>query len=155
MLPGGRSFNSDCSNVVTTEQVAVLDRRAGAGVALQVPPRDAAALAAAIDRIWNEADLAARDWQQARPRVRVKLLPQEGETYVPIQSQDRIAKERGLTATFNPWEIQIFEWTDQGPVERKLSDFPRTELKTIYLTRKGEADLHLVNEPFDYDKHKV
>jgi len=40
-------------------------------------------------------------------------------------------------------------------VERKLSDFARTELKTIYLTRKNEAALHLVNEPFDYDKHKV
>jgi hypothetical protein len=67
----------------------------------------------------------------------------------------RIAKERGLTHTFNPWEIQIFEWTDGGPVERKLSDFPRTELKTIYLTRKNETALHLVNEPFDYDRHKV
>ncbi len=43
-----------------------------------------------------EADLAARDWQQARPRVRVKLLPQEGETYVLVQSQDRIAKERAM-----------------------------------------------------------
>jgi uncharacterized protein (DUF362 family) len=67
----------------------------------------------------------------------------------------RIAKERGLTTTFNPWEIQVFEWTDQGPVERKLSDFPRTALKTIYLTRKGESALHLVNDPFDYDKHNV
>jgi uncharacterized protein (DUF362 family) len=67
----------------------------------------------------------------------------------------RIAKERGLTPTFNPWEIQVFEWTDQGPVERKLADFPRTELKTIYLTRRGEARLHLVNDPFDYDKYKV
>jgi hypothetical protein len=43
-----------------------------------------------------EADLATRDWQQARPRVRVKLLPQEGETYVLVQSQDRIAKERAM-----------------------------------------------------------
>ena len=43
-----------------------------------------------------EADLASRDWQQARPRVRVKLLPQEGETYVLVQSQDRIAKERAM-----------------------------------------------------------
>ena len=60
-----------------------------------------------------------------------------------------------MTTTFNPWEIQVFEWTDQGPVERKLSDFPRTALKTIYLTRKGESALHLVNDPFDYDKHNV
>ena len=43
-----------------------------------------------------EAALAGRDWQQARPSVRVKLLPQEGETYVLAQSQDRIAKERAM-----------------------------------------------------------
>lgn len=43
-----------------------------------------------------EAELAARDWQQARPSVRVKLLPQTGETYVLVQSQDRIAKERAM-----------------------------------------------------------
>jgi transposase len=43
-----------------------------------------------------EAGLAAHDWQQARPSVRVKLLPQTGETYVLVQSQDRIAKERAM-----------------------------------------------------------
>ena len=43
-----------------------------------------------------EAALAGRDWQQARPSVRVKLLPQQGETYVLAQSQDRIAKERAM-----------------------------------------------------------
>ena len=43
-----------------------------------------------------EAGLAKRDWQQARPRVRVKLLPQTDETYVLVQSQDRIAKERAM-----------------------------------------------------------
>jgi len=43
-----------------------------------------------------EAELATRDWQQARPSVRVKLLPQDGETYVLVQSQDRIAKERAM-----------------------------------------------------------
>jgi uncharacterized protein (DUF362 family) len=64
----------------------------------------------------------------------------------------RIAKERGLSSTFNPWEVPIYEWTDAGPVERKLSDFPRTPLKTIYLTRPNEPELHLVNDPFDYDK---
>jgi transposase len=43
-----------------------------------------------------EAALAGREWQQARPSVRVKLLPHEGETYVLAQSQDRIAKERAM-----------------------------------------------------------
>jgi transposase len=43
-----------------------------------------------------EQALAQRPWQQARPSVRVKLLAQEGETYVLAQSQDRIAKERSM-----------------------------------------------------------
>ncbi|HTX39068.1 MAG TPA: DUF362 domain-containing protein [Bryobacteraceae bacterium] len=67
----------------------------------------------------------------------------------------RIAKERGLSDTFNPWEVPVYEWTDDGPVERKLTDFPRTPLKTVYLPREGEAALHLLDEPFDYDRHKV
>jgi len=43
-----------------------------------------------------EKDLAAQPWQEARPGVTVKLLPQEGELYVFAQSQARIAKERAM-----------------------------------------------------------
>jgi hypothetical protein len=43
-----------------------------------------------------EAALMKREWKQARPSVRVKLLDQEGETYVLAESQDRIAKERSM-----------------------------------------------------------
>lgn len=43
-----------------------------------------------------EDDLAKLPWQEARPGVEVKLLPQEGELYVFAQSQDRIAKERSM-----------------------------------------------------------
>jgi transposase len=43
-----------------------------------------------------EKDLAARPWQEARPGVAVKLLPQEGELYVLAQSEARIAKERSM-----------------------------------------------------------
>ena len=43
-----------------------------------------------------EEPLLARDWQQARPSVRVKLLPHEGETYVLAESQDRVKKERSM-----------------------------------------------------------
>jgi len=66
----------------------------------------------------------------------------------------RIAKERGLTDTFNPWEVELYEWVDGKPVRRKLSDFERTPLVTYYLQRDGEPLYHLVNEPFDYDKVK-
>ena len=43
-----------------------------------------------------EQDLARLPWQQARPGVEVKLLPQDGELYVFAQSADRIAKERSM-----------------------------------------------------------
>ena len=67
----------------------------------------------------------------------------------------RIARERGLTDTFNPWDIPVYEWTDAGPVARKLTDLPRTALKTVFLPKDGEAVMHLLNEPFDYDLHKA
>ena len=43
-----------------------------------------------------EAALIKREWKQARPSVRVKLLDEAGETYVLAESQDRIAKERSM-----------------------------------------------------------
>jgi len=43
-----------------------------------------------------EKDLVERPWQQARFSVRVKLLPQENETYVLAESGDRIKKERSM-----------------------------------------------------------
>ena len=67
----------------------------------------------------------------------------------------RIAKERGLTDTFNPWEIPIYEWADGSATPRKLTDFARTPLKTYYLQLPGEPLFHLVNESFDYDRYKV
>ena len=67
----------------------------------------------------------------------------------------RIAKERGLSDTFNPWEVPVYEWSGGQAIPRKLSDFPRTPLKTYYLQRPGEPQYHLVNEPFDYDRYRV
>jgi transposase len=43
-----------------------------------------------------EKDLLLLPWQQARPGVDVKLLPQDGEMYVFAKSHDRIAKERAM-----------------------------------------------------------
>lgn len=43
-----------------------------------------------------EGDLLTKPWQEARPGVQVKLLPQEGELYVFAQSRDRVAKERAM-----------------------------------------------------------
>ena len=43
-----------------------------------------------------EKDLLLKPWQQARPGVQVKLLPQDGEMYVFAHSDDRVAKERAM-----------------------------------------------------------
>ena len=43
-----------------------------------------------------EKHLIDKPWQQARPGVQVKLLPQEGELYLFVQSVDRVAKERAI-----------------------------------------------------------
>ncbi|MBA3974721.1 MAG: hypothetical protein C0504_10965 [Candidatus Solibacter sp.] len=67
----------------------------------------------------------------------------------------RIAKERGLSDTFNPWDVPVYEWTAGKAVARKLSDFPRTPLRSPYLQLPGEDEYHLANEPFDYDKYKI
>jgi len=43
-----------------------------------------------------EAALAESEWQQVRPSLRVKLLPQDGELYVLAHSAARAGKERGM-----------------------------------------------------------
>jgi hypothetical protein len=50
-----------------------------------------------------EQDLLAKPWQQARPGVQVKLLPQDGELYVFAQSRDRVAKERAMRRRQLKW----------------------------------------------------
>jgi uncharacterized protein (DUF362 family) len=67
----------------------------------------------------------------------------------------RIAKERGLLHTFNPWDIEVFDWSNGQPKPVKLHQLPRTPLKTYYLQRAGEERFHLVNDAFDYSKHRA
>jgi transposase len=43
-----------------------------------------------------EESLLKLPWQAARPRVKVKLLRQEAELYVLVQSQSRVSKERAI-----------------------------------------------------------
>src|SRR5690606_15745295 len=50
-----------------------------------------------------EKDLAMRPWEQARPEVKVKLLPQEEELYVFVQSEARIGKERSMRRKKLKW----------------------------------------------------
>jgi transposase len=50
-----------------------------------------------------EQDLLAKPWQEARPGVQVKLLPQDGELYVFAESRDRVAKERAMRRRQLKW----------------------------------------------------
>ena len=43
-----------------------------------------------------EQALAPKPWQEVRPQLRVKLLPQAGEVYVLAESGVRIHKERSM-----------------------------------------------------------
>ena len=50
-----------------------------------------------------ERDLIGKPWQEARPGVQVKLLPQDGELYVFAESADRVAKERAMRRRQLKW----------------------------------------------------
>jgi len=50
-----------------------------------------------------EKALLDEPWQEARPGVTVKLLPQEGELYVLARSVDRVAKERSMRRRQLKW----------------------------------------------------
>lgn len=50
-----------------------------------------------------EQALLEKPWHAARPGVRVKLLPEDGELYVFAESVDRIAKERSMRRRQLKW----------------------------------------------------
>jgi hypothetical protein len=50
-----------------------------------------------------EKALLEKSWQEVRPGVKVKLLPQDPELYVLAQSEDRIAKERSMRRRQLKW----------------------------------------------------
>ncbi|HUJ22914.1 MAG TPA: hypothetical protein VLX58_15385 [Bryobacteraceae bacterium] len=65
-----------------------------------------------------------------------------------------IAMERGRLDVMNPMSIPVYEWQDGVAVQRPLTSFTRTPLRTFYLQqrRKNEPLWHLCNQPFDYTK---
>jgi transposase len=68
-----------------------------------------------------ERELAARTWQQARPEVKVKLLPQDEELYVFVQSEPRIDKERAMRRKKLKWLLaRLKELQRQEPTYEQL-----------------------------------
>lgn len=63
-----------------------------------------------------EADLVERPWREVRPQVRVKLLEQEGETYVLAESRDRTSKERAMRRRrLKAYWKRLKELKERGP----------------------------------------
>lgn len=64
-----------------------------------------------------------------------------------------IAMERGKLDMLDPMAIPVYEWMDGVAVQRPLTSFTRTPLRTSYLQQydKGEPLWHLCDEPFDYN----
>jgi hypothetical protein len=50
-----------------------------------------------------EKALLEKPWQEVRPGVKVKLLPQDQELYVLAQSEERVAKERSMRRRQLKW----------------------------------------------------
>jgi Transposase DDE domain len=50
-----------------------------------------------------EKQLLDKPWQEARPGVQVKLLPQDGDLYVLAESADRVSKERAIRRRKLKW----------------------------------------------------
>jgi hypothetical protein len=50
-----------------------------------------------------EKQLLEKPWQEARPGVQVKLLPQDGDLYVLAESADRVSKERAIRRRKLKW----------------------------------------------------
>ncbi len=66
-----------------------------------------------------------------------------------------LAKDRGLSRTYNPMNIPVYEWKGDGTATlTPLDSFARTPLKTYYLQRsysgQTEPFWHLANEPCEY-----
>lgn len=77
-----------------------------------------------------EAELVKLPWRQARPSVRVKLLAQDQELYVYVESRDRLEKERAMRLSKLRALIQRL---------RQLQRFKKTLTRDQLLMAVGQA----------------
>jgi len=62
-----------------------------------------------------------------------------------------MALERGLSKFLNPHDIPLYEWKLDGNIPlTPLEQFPRQPIRTLYLRQSGEAEWHMVDEPYTY-----
>jgi transposase len=68
-----------------------------------------------------EQELTTRPWQEVRPEVQVKLLPQQDDLYVYVESQTRISKERSMRRRKLKWLWRrLHELKGQRPTYKRL-----------------------------------
>src|ERR1022692_2154299 len=68
-----------------------------------------------------EQELTTRPWQQVRPEVQVKLLPQQDDLYVYVESEARISKERSMRRRKLRWLWRrLHELKRQRPTYKRL-----------------------------------
>lgn len=77
-----------------------------------------------------EAELVKLPWREARPSVRVKLLAQDQELYVYVESRDRLEKERAMRLSKLRALIQRL---------RQLQRFKKTLTRDQLLMAVGQA----------------
>jgi hypothetical protein len=94
-----------------------------------------------------EKDLAEKPWQEVRPQLRVKLLPQEGEVYVLAESGARAGKERGMRRR----KLKAL-WQRLGEIQRQdLTRDQRIEKLGGARDRAGRAVSGLVKAEMDME----
>jgi transposase len=92
-----------------------------------------------------EKDLADKPWQEVRPQLRVKLLPQDGEVYVLAESGGRAHKERAMRRR----KLKAL-WQRLGEIQRQdLTRDQRLEKLGGARDRAGRAVAGLVKTTVD------
>jgi len=92
-----------------------------------------------------EQELAQQPWQEVRPQLRVKLLPQAGEVYVLAESGARIHKERAMRRR----KLKAL-WHRLGEIQgQDLTRDQRLEKLGAARDRAGRGAAGLVNATVD------
>jgi hypothetical protein len=67
-----------------------------------------------------------------------------------------IASERGLSKYLNPHDVPLYEWNTNGSaIASSLGQFARASIRTLYLPQAGEAQYHMVDQPYGYSGTSV
>lgn len=89
-----------------------------------------------------EEALTARAWQQVRSAVQVKLLPQEDDLYVYVESGSRISKERAMRRRKLKW---LWRWLHELQRQRQRPTYKRLLMELGAAKKEVGRVFRLVN----------